>query len=105
MIKSKTVNLYPKPNGTKADQLLSVAGSAVQLVTTTWDITTYYIVLDVQGADIRCTFDGSAPTSSNGHVLKKDTSYTWSTQTARAAKFISADGATQAYIMASQFTD
>ncbi len=27
------------------------------------------IVLDVQDADVMCTFDGSAPTSTNGHRL------------------------------------
>lgn len=58
------------------------------------------IDLDVQDADVYCTFDGSAPTTSNGHLLKQNTGYTWSRARAAAAKFIRA-GAVSAAIQAS----
>lgn len=56
--------------------------------------------LDVQDADVYCTFDSSAPTTSNGHLLKQNTGYTWSRARALAAKFIRA-GAVSAAIHAS----
>ena len=49
------------------------------------------------------TFDGSAPTSTNGHLMQAFTSYTWDVETAKAAKFIR-QGSTSATIHASEFT-
>ena len=56
--------------------------------------------LDVQDADVYCTFDGSAPTTSNGHLLKQNSAYTWSYARAMAAKFIRS-ASTDAHIQAS----
>ena len=50
------------------------------------------------------TFDGSAPTTSNGHKLFAGRSYTFSKEAAVKAKFIQAGG-TPAKIHASQFTN
>lgn len=47
---------------------------------------------DVQDAAIMVTFDGSAPTSTNGHELLPNDSYTWSKQLAEGAKFIRKGG-------------
>ena len=112
MPNSNVVNLYPVPNGTIGDRVLTVADSAVTLLTTaslsgntapSFDSLTRYIVLDVQEADVRVTYDGVAPTSSVGHILYAGRSYTWAVETARVAKFIR-DGSTSAKIHASEFT-
>lgn len=100
---TKAVNFYPKPNGTKADERLTVSSAVVQF-STTWDITTQYLVIDVQNADVMVTFDGSTPSATNGHRLYAGTNATWSRQAATAAKFIR-QGSTDAAIQASQFTD
>jgi hypothetical protein len=50
------------------------------------------------------TFDGSAPTTSNGHKLFAGRSYTFSKEAAVKAKFIRSGG-TSAKIHASQFTN
>ena len=103
MANSFVTNLYPKPTSGVSDQTLAVADSAVQFGTA-FNSLTRYIVLDVQLADVRVTYDGSAPTSTNGHILFAGRSYTWSKQAAVAAKFIR-DGSVSASIQASEFTD
>jgi len=100
---SNVVNLYPVPTGGVADQpLLTVSNSAISLASS-YDTKTRYIVLDVQDQDVRVTYDGSNPTTSNGHVLAAGTSYTWAKETALAAKVIRAGG-TDAKIAQSEFT-
>ena len=105
MANSFVTNLYPKPTPGVTDQTLTVDATAggVQFGTA-FNSLTRYIVLDVQGADVRVTYDDSAPTTTNGHILFAGRSYTWSKQAAAAAKFIK-DGNTDATIHASEFTD
>ena len=103
MANSYVTNLYPKPTAGVSDQTLAVADSAVQFGTA-FNSLTRYIVLDVQLADVRVTYDGSAPTTTNGHILFAGRSYTWSKQAAVAARFIR-DGGVSASIHASEFTD
>jgi hypothetical protein len=103
MANSYVTNLYPKPTVGVTDQTLTVSSSAVQFGTA-FNKLTRYIVFDVQVADVRVTYDGSDPTTSNGHILFAGRSYTWSKQAAEAAKFIQ-DGSTDATIHASEFTD
>ena len=105
MANSYVTNLYPKPTPGITDQTLTVDATAggVQFGTA-FNSLTRYIVLDVQGADVRVTYDDSAPTTSNGHILFAGRSYTWSKQAAAAAKFIR-DGSVDATIHASEFTD
>jgi hypothetical protein len=102
MPNSRSTNLYPKVVNGHTDQALSVAGSVVQFGA--FSSACKYVVLDVQTADVRVTYDDSAPTSSNGHILFAGRSYTWAVETARAAKFIRSGG-TSATIHASEFTD
>ena len=87
---------YPVPNSTVADGRLTVSNSSVQLSSAlTFDPNTKFIVWDVQDNDIMVTFDGSTPTSSNGHRLFVGDKDMWHVDTAKAAKFIravSADG-------------
>lgn len=99
-------NIFPKPayyrSAPVADQRLTVDGTAGGVQLSAFGDTTNMIVLDVQDADVMVTFDGSAPTSTNGHRLYSGSHYTWSTAAASAAKFIR-QGATTAYIQASEF--
>jgi|TARA_X000001388_G_C2165809_1_gene97928 hypothetical protein len=103
MPNSRTTNLYPKPTTGVTDQTLAVADSVVQFGTA-FNSLTRYIVLDIQTADVRVTYDDSAPTTTNGHILFAGRSYTWAKETASAAKFIR-DGSVSATIHASEFTD
>ena len=106
MANSFVTNLYPKPtDGTTMERLqvtaaTSETGNSFQ---TSYNSITKYIVLDIQDADVRVTYDGVAPTSSVGHILFAGRSYTWAVETARVAKFIR-DGGTSAKIHASEFT-
>jgi hypothetical protein len=97
--------LFPKPTiasgAAVADQRLTVSSTAISFATT-FNAGTDMVVLDVQGADVMVTFDGSTPTSTNGHRLYDASHYTWSRQAAQAAKFIRQAG-TDAAIHASEF--
>ncbi len=113
MANSFVTNLYPIPSGTGNDHRLTVDATAggVQFSqsskddnTDAFDSLTKYIAFDVQDADVFMTFDGSAPTTSNGHKLFAGRSYTFSKEAATKAKFIRA-GSTSAKIHASQFTN
>ena len=106
MANSQVANLYPKPTVGGTDEKLAVSSTAVAF-TTNWETspsagTNKFIVLDVQTNDVMVTFDGSTPTSTNGHRLYAGESFTWSVDTAMAAQFIrvSAD----AVVHASPFT-
>ncbi len=112
MPNSNVVNLYPVPNGTIGDRVLTVGASATTLLTTSdlsgntepsFDSLTRYIVLDIQDADVLVSYTGD-PTSVLGHRLYAGRSYTWSKVAANKAKFIKA-GTTVANIYATEFTD
>lgn len=104
MSNSYITNLYLKPTPNTTDQRLTVDSTAggVQL-SNSWSDRTRAIILDVQDADCFVTFDGSAPTTSNGHKLYSGEKLNWSTELATAAKFIAATG-TNAIIHASEAT-
>ena len=99
-------NIFPKPayyrSSPVADQRLTVDATVGGVQFSAFNDITNMIVLDVQDADVMCTFDGSAPTSNNGHRLYSGSQYTWSTAAAAAAKFIR-QGSTSAAIHASEF--
>jgi hypothetical protein len=99
-------NIFPKPayyrSSPVTDQRLTVDATAGGVQFSAFNDITNMIVLDVQDADVMCTFDGSAPTSTNGHRLYSGSQYTWSTAAAAAAKFIR-QGSTSAAIHASEF--
>ncbi len=106
MANSYVTNLYSKPTVGVNDQTLTVSNSAVQFGTA-FNKLTRYIVLDVQDADVRVTYDGDTSgdvSATNGHLLFAGRSYTWSKQAAQAARFFR-DGGTDAKIHASEFTD
>ena len=99
-------NMFPKPayyrSSPVADQRLTVDATAGGVQFSAFNDIINMIVLDVQDADVMCTFDGSAPTSTNGHRLYSGSHYTWSTAAAAAAKFIR-QSSTSAAIQASEF--
>ena len=112
MANSFVTNLYPIPSGSGNDHRLTVDATAGGVLfsganddnTSAFDSLTKYIAMDVQDADVFMTFDGSAPTTSNGHKLFAGRSYTFSKEAAVKAKFIRSGG-TSAKIHASQFTN
>ena len=105
---SKITNLYPIPNGTSAiaaDQALAVDDTAGGVQFSALHANTRYVMIDVQIANVRVTFDGSAPTATNGHILVASKGLlVLSASAARKAKFIE-DTATDAVVHMSQFID
>lgn len=97
-------NLYPIPTPGINDQRLTVDNTAGGVQLSAFSDTTKYLWLDVQDADCFVTFDGSAPTTTNGHKLYAGEKYIWNKVAARSAKFIRS-GATSAIIHASEFTN
>ena len=99
-------NIFPKPSWYRssavADQRLTVDATAGGVQFSAFNETSTMIVLDVQDADVMVTFDGSAPTSTNGHRLYAGSHYTWSVAAAQQAKFIR-QAASNAPIQASEF--
>ena len=95
-------NLYPVPN--HGSSALKLAAGSTPVSFGDFDSGTRYVLLDITGGDAIVTFDGSAPASGNGHVLKKGQIYTWSKQAAQAARFVQSTS-TKANIYASQFTN
>lgn len=89
-------NLFPKPSiylsTPVADQRLTVDDTVGGVQFSAFSQSTDLVMFDIQTADVMCTIDGSAPTSSNGHRLANGTSYTWSKAMASAAKFIRLTG-------------
>jgi hypothetical protein len=84
-------NLYPKPANGITDQRLTVDSTVGGVQFTAMDsLTSNMVMFDVQTADVMCTIDGSAPTTTNGHRLYSATFYTWSVGSFNAAKFIAA---------------
>lgn len=97
-------NIYSKPaiyqSNAVADQRLTVSTSVVQL--SNINETTTTVFFDVQEADVMVTFDGSNPSSTNGHRLIVGRDYEWSRARAVAAKFIRQSGTTDGVIHASE---
>ena len=114
MPNSFVTNLYPKQtqgigdrqvtcSGTSGD-FFGTGGTTVADNSAAFDSLTKYIVLDVQVADARVTYDGTAPTTDKGHILYAGRSYTWSKTAAQNALVIN-DGTSNAVIHISEFTD
>lgn len=94
---SNVPNLYPSPTKGLLDEALAVDATAggVQLTASGWTPgNCQYVAWQCQTNSMCVTFDGSAPTSSNGFILTANQSGIWTYSTAKAAKFIrvSADG-------------
>lgn len=91
-----------QPNSTQADQALTVDATVGGVQFSAFHADTTHVRIQIQTADVRVTFDSSAPTSTNGELLSVGYTDIWRKETAAAAKFIRT-GATSATAFASQF--
>jgi hypothetical protein len=78
----------PEPNGTEADQTLTIDDTAGGVQFSAFHADTTQVFWTLEGGPVRVTFDGSAPTITNGHLMSQADSGLWSKATATAAKFI-----------------
>jgi hypothetical protein len=86
-----------RANSAATDQRLTVSNAVVQL--SVLNAFTTQIFWTSEDAEIRVTFDGSNPTTTNGHIIAIGSSGIWSATLAGQAKFIrtgSTDGAIHA---------
>jgi hypothetical protein len=90
-----------KPSGTQADQRLTVADAAGGVQFAKFYTQTTDVFWTCEAAQCRVTFDGSAPTTTNGHIIEIGDNGIWSKELAEAAKFIRT-GSVSAVIHASQ---
>ena len=102
---SRTSNLYignVNPNGTPEN--LSAATTGTGAFFSDFHADTDYVVIDVQDNNVIVTFDGSAPTASNGHLLVKEQGLiVLSKNAAKSAKFLAIGSA--AVIQSTEFVD
>lgn len=89
------------PNATEADQRLTVDATAGGVQFAAFHADTTHVLWTAEDAQCRVTFDGSAPTTSNGHIIEAGDSGLWTKALAAAAKFIRT-GSTSAVIHGSQ---
>lgn len=92
--------LYPLParinsggvNSAVADQSLTVSTASVPATGYTEASAgggaVLLVTFDVQTSNVRCRWDGTAPTSTTGHLLYAGQGYTWPTGQYNAARFI-----------------
>ncbi len=93
-------NVFPTVGAT--DQLLAVSSTAVALTNTGWIDATTHVLLTVGVNPIRVTFDGSAPTASNGHYWTAGREVLVPKATAKVARFIRVS--TDSDVHATEFT-
>lgn len=79
------------------DQALAVTDTAKDLIATALNPATTHVEWTLDAADVRMTFDGSAPTATNGHLFVNGTSRVWHRKRAEACKVIRG-AATNGYI-------
>src|ERR1035437_6114877 len=89
------------PNGRQADQRLTVDATAGGVQFSAFHAATTNVFWSCEDQQCRVTFDSSAPTTTNGHVINAGDSGIWPKALATAAKFIRTTGAS-ATIHASQ---
>ena len=87
------------PNGAQPDQRLTIDDTVRQFGA--FHEETSVVYWTSEAAECRVTFDGSDPTTTNGHVIAAGSSGTWSVAMAAAARFIRTTGVS-AIIHASQ---
>jgi hypothetical protein len=99
---SYVVNLYPVPNEFGPGQALDVDGTVLSF-TNNFDPKTTCCYISSTGGNFYVTFDGSEPSSTNGHHIESPYFAWWSKEATRVAKMIAQGGAI-AHIRMSQFT-
>jgi hypothetical protein len=91
------------PTQGESDARLTVDATSGGVKFAAWEEQVTHIFLTVETAQCRFTLDGSAPTSTNGHILEAGDSGVWPASWFIAAKFIRT-GASSAVIHASPLT-
>jgi hypothetical protein len=76
------------PNEGAPDQALTVDNTVGGVQFAAFDDGTTHVEWDNQEAQCRVTFDGSAPTATNGHLIEIGATDVWSVAKAAAAKFV-----------------
>ena len=71
---------------------LSIGGTASNFIVAPLNPNTSHVYWTLEGADVRLTIDGSAPTVSAGHIFKDGNSGIWSAGWAKNAKVIAVSG-------------
>lgn len=97
-LRTRTVGAWLAPNGT--DQVLTVDDTAGGVQLSAFPAGTQQVLITLGTAEIRYTIDGSAPTTTNGHLLSAYDERVWHVDMAVAAKFIRT-GATSGVLHAS----
>ena len=78
MANTFSVNLYPLPAPGATLQKLTVSTAAVPYAANFYDGKVKFVLFEVQGGGVYVTFDGSTPSSSNGHLYAVNTREFWS---------------------------
>jgi|TARA_R110000868_G_scaffold25954_1_gene100533 hypothetical protein len=102
MANTFSVNLYPLPSPSATLQKLAVSTAAVPFAARFYDGKTKFVLFEVQTGGVYATFDGSTPSSTNGHLYAVNTREFWSAGMADSAKFIRAT--VDAVVYGSPFT-
>ncbi len=89
-------NLFWNPTPSVADQRLTVDATVGGVQFAAFADNTEIVSFQVQDANVYCTLDGSAPTTSNGFLLLQNREYNWRKGMAKAAKFIRASSTSAA---------
>jgi hypothetical protein len=85
------------------DQRLTVDGTTGGVQFSAFPDGTKQVLITSETAEIRYTLDGSAPTTTNGHVLASAEERVWNVKMAQNAKFIRT-GSTSGVLHASPLT-
>jgi len=97
-----------KPTSGATDKRVTVSSTAITLngngSAPTFNAKTKFVYIDFQAQPIAVTFDGSDPTTTNGHFYTAGDDAVWSKAQAVAARFIRQTG-TDGTIHASEFTE
>lgn len=88
MYNDRIVNLENevKPTPSRLQQQLALTSGAMAF--TAFDAKTTHVLVSVDTANVRVTFDGSTPDANTGHLLTAPYIGMWSKARAQAAKFI-----------------
>lgn len=92
-----------RPAPGETDQRLTVDATSGGVQLSAYGARVTHVFWTLETAQIRCTLDGSAPTSSNGHILEAGDSGVWPRAWFAAAKFIRT-GSSSGVIHASPLT-
>lgn len=77
-----------RPQSTETDATLAVSSTAVAFAAADLAATCSYVRLQVQGDNVRVTYDGSDPTASNGEIVAVGQTAVFSRAVVLAMKFI-----------------